>query len=334
MSEILYSHYRLGCIGLKNRMVMAPMTPGRSTGNVPGDVVATHYAEWAEAGLIVTEGTSPSRNGLGRIPGMHSLDQAASWTEVTGAVHARGSRIFLRLTHAGRTAHPANLPMGARLVGPSEVAAPGRMSTDTAGRQDHSAPHALTEMEIAGTIDEYVGSATLAVKLGFDGVELDGADGCLIDQFLNVASNKRTDRWGGSIDNRIRFALEVARRAAKAIGADRLGMRVSPYGVSHGMTTDGELGDLYVKLAQELSALRLVYLNTVDHGSTGAPGPLQELIARMRLAYKGTMILSGGYDAGRAEADLKGKRGDLVAFGRPFLVTPKPATASRTGAPL
>jgi N-ethylmaleimide reductase len=334
MSEILHSHYRLGCIELKNRMVMAPRTRNRSAGTTPGDVVATSYAQWEEAGLVVTEGTSPSRDGLGRIQGTYSLDQAAGWQDVTDAVHKNGSRIFLKLTHAGRVGLPVNVPAGTRLVGPSDVAVPGKMSTDTADRWGLSAPHALTEVEIGRTIDEYVDSAKLAVKLGFDGVELDAADGCLIDQFLNVASNKRTDRWGGSVDNRIRFALEVARRIAKAIGADRLGIRVSPHGVFNGMTTDTELDQLYVTLAQELSALRLVYLHTVDDGGKGAPGPSRDLIARMRPAFKGTFILSGGYDARRAEADLQDKRGDLVAFGRPFLANPTPATAFTTGAPI
>jgi N-ethylmaleimide reductase len=334
MSEILYSHYRLGCVDLKNRMVMAPMTRGRSLANIAGDVVATTYAQWAEAGLVVTEGTSPSRDGLGSIKGMYSLDQASGWQAITDSVHKNGCRIFLRLTHAGRVGHPANLPIGGRLVGPSEVAAPGKISTDTVGRRDHPAPHALTEVEIGRTIDEYVESAKLAVKLGFDGVELDSADGCLIDQFLNVASNERTDRWGGSVDNRIRFAVEVAGRTAKAIGADRLGMRVSPHGVSNGMATDCELDELYVKLALELSALRLAYLQVVDCSTKGAAGPSQDLIARMRPAFKGAFVLSGGYNAQRAEADLQNRRGDLVAFGRPFLADREPATAFKTGAPI
>jgi N-ethylmaleimide reductase len=265
---------------------------------------------------------------------MYSAEQAAGWKKVTDAVHKAAGRIFVQLMHAGRVGHPANLPPGARLVGPSAVALPGQIYTDSAGMQDYPAPHALTEAEIEQTIGEYVHSAKLAVASGFDGVELHGANGYLIDQFLNVASNLRTDRWGGSVDNRIRFAVEVARRTAEAIGADRVGMRLSPHGIFNGMATDAETDALYLKLAQELSALKLVYLHLVDHSSMGAPQPPQELIARMRTAFKGTFILSGGYDAGRAETDLREKRADLVAFGRPFLANPTLVTRFKTGSPL
>jgi N-ethylmaleimide reductase len=324
MSEILHSPYRLGGIELKNRMVMTPTTPGRSIGYAPGDVIASRYTQWADAGLIVSEGTSPSRDGLGHFAGAYALDQAAAWKALTDDVHESGIRIFLQLTHAGRVGYPGNLRPGARIVGPSEVAAPGKVSTDSADTRARAAPHALTETEIGRTMDEYVDTARLAVKSGFDGVELDAADGCLIDQFLNLASNKRTDRWGGCIDNRIRFALELARRTAKVIGADRLGLRVSPYGVSNGMTADRDLGELYVMLAQELSALRVVYLNAVDQGSGSAPGPSHDLIARMRPSFKGALMLSGSYDAARAEAALQSRHADLVAFGRPFLASPNP----------
>ncbi len=336
MSNILYSPYRLGRIELKNRLVMAPMTRSRSSDNVPGDMVAAYYAQRAEAGLIVTEGTSPSPNGLGypRMPGMYSPAQAAGWTKVTDAVHRNGGRIFVQLMHSGRVGHPANLPTMARLVGPSAVPAPGQMFTDSAGLQDHPVPHALTETEIEQTIEEYVHSAKLAIESGFDGVELHGANGYLIDQFLNVASNQRTDGWGGSVDNRIRFATEVAHRTAEAIGADRVGLRVSPYGVFNGMTPDAELDTLYLELAQRLSALRLVYLHTVDHSSMGAPTPPPELIVKLRVAFAGAFILSGGYDARRAESDLRENRGDLVAFGRQFLANPKLVTKFKTGAPL
>ncbi len=336
MAEMLYSHFRLGRIDLANRLVMSPMTRNRSIGNIPDAVVATYYAQRAEAGLIITEGTSPSPNGLGypRIPGMFSPPQAEGWKKVADAVHRNGGRIFVQLMHTGRVGHPANLPANARLVAPSAIAAPGQVFTDTAGMQDHPAPHALTDVEIEQTIDEYVHSAELAIESGLDGVELHGANGYLIDQFLNVASNRRTDRWGGSVDNRIRFATEVARRTAQAIGPDRVGIRVSPYGVFNGMTPDAELDVLYSELAQRLSGLKVLYLHTVDHSSMGAPKPPPELVAKLRAAFAGTFILSGGYDATRAEKDLQDKRGDLVAFGRPFLANPRLVTKFRAGAPL
>jgi len=332
----LYSTYRLGPVELKNRVVMAPMTRSRSIGNVPGDLVATYYAQRAEAGLIVTEGTSPSSNGLGyaRIPGLYSAEQVAGWKNVTHAVHEAGSRIFVQLMHTGRVTHPANVPAGARIVAPSAIAAPGEMYTDSAGMQPFPVPEAMTEDDIEQAIAEYATSAKLAIEAGFDGVELHAANGYLIEQFLNVASNMRTDRWGGSVENRLRFALEVAKRAAAAIGGDRLGIRISPYGVFNGSTSDPETDALYLELARQMSELGLVYIHTVDHSSMGAPKPSESLFHGIRKAFHGTRILSGGYDATRAAADITKGEGELVAFGRPFIANPHLVMKLETGAAL
>lgn len=335
MSEkLLFSSYQLGSLSLKNRVVMAPMTRSRSIGNVPGPIVAKYYAQRAEAGLIITEGTSPSANGLGypRIPGLFNQDQVAGWKLTTDAVHKAGSRIFVQLMHTGRVSAQQNLPAGATIVAPSAIAAPGQMYTDSAGMQDHPVPHAMTAEQIETAINEYVHSAKLAIEAGFDGVELHGANGYLIEQFLNVASNQRTDEWGGSLTNRIRFAVEVARRTAAAIGGDKLGIRLSPYGVFNGSTLDAETDAVYLKLTEELSALKLVYVHVVDHSAMGAPKPSESLIRGMRAAFKGTFILSGGYDAARAEADLQEHHGDLVAFGSKFLSNPTLVTKLKTGA--
>jgi len=333
---ILFTPLTLGPLTLPNRIVMAPMTRSRAIGNVPNDLMAKYYALRAEAGLIITEGTSPSPNGLGyaRIPGLYSEAQVAGWRKVTDAVHAAGGRIFVQLMHTGRVGHPANLPAGARLLAPSALAAPGEMWTDSAGMQPHPVPEAMTEADIEAAIGEFAKACSNAIAAGFDGVELHGANGYLIDQFLNTASHRRTDRWGGSIENRLRFALEVARAAASAIGAERVGMRISPYNTFNGMAPDADMDALYLRLAEALSDMGLAYLHIVDHSSMGAPAPSDELKAKLRAAFKGRTILSGGYDAARAEADLAAGKGDLVAFGRPFIANPDLVHKLRTGAAL
>lgn len=332
----LFSSFSLGRLQLPNRVVMAPMTRSRSTGNVPSSLVATYYGLRADAGLIVTEGTSPSPNGLGyaRIPGLYSPEQIAGWREVGKAVHDNGGRIFVQLMHTGRVTHPANLPAGARIVGASALAAPGQMWTDASGMQAHPAPEALTTDEVRGVVGEFAHSAKSAIEAGLDGIELHSANGYLLDQFLNVASNQRTDAYGGSIQNRARLTLEVARATADAIGADRVGIRVSPYGVFNGMTPDPETHALYAYLAEELSKIGIVYLHVVDHESMGAPPVDPKLKAELRRTFKGAYVLSGGYDRARAEADLAEGKGDLVAFGRPYIANAKLVDKLKTGAEL
>jgi N-ethylmaleimide reductase len=333
---MLFDPFTLGPIPLKNRIVMSPMTRSRSIGNVPGDLVATYYGQRAGAGLIITEGTSPSPNGLGyaRIPGLFSKEQAAAWKHVTDVVHAKGGRIAVQLMHTGRVGHPLNLPTGARILAPSAVAAPGEMYTDAQGPQPHPVPEAMNDAEIETAIGEYASSGALAMEAGFDAVELHGANGYLIEQFLNVASNKRTDAWGGTVDGRLKFVLAVVDRLAARIGADRVGIRLSPYGAFGGMQADADTDALYTKLATELSARKILYIHLVDHSAMGTPKPKPELIAAIRKNFKGPIILSGGYDKGRAEADLKEGRGELVAFGRPFLGNPNLPDKLRRGAEL
>ncbi|WP_430626769.1 alkene reductase [Thiobacter aerophilum] len=330
---MLFTPLQLGPLHLPNRIVMAPMTRCRALGNVPNDLMAKYYSLRAEAGLIITEGTSPSPDGLGyaRIPGLYSEAQVSGWRKVTDAVHQAGGRIFVQLMHCGRVAHPANLPAGARILAPSAIAAPGEMWTDSEGPQPHPVPAEMSEADIETAIQEYAAACRNALAAGFDGVELHGANGYLIDQFLNTASNHRSDRWGGSIDNRIRFAVEVARAAAQAIGAERVGMRISPYGVFNGMTPDAEMDALYLRLIEALNDIGLVYIHVVDHSSMGAPPVSDELKAQLRAAFKGRYILSGGYDAARAEADLAAGKGDLVAFGRPFIANPDLVQKLKTG---
>src|SRR5574343_462514 len=237
MSNALFTPTQIGNLPLKNRIVMAPLTRSRAIGNLSNALMEKYYRLRADAGLIITEGTSPSPNGLGyaRIPGLFNEEQVKRWHRVTDGVHQAGGKIIVQLMHTGRVGHPANLPVGASVIAPSAVAAPGEMWTDADGLQPHPVPREMSEADITQSIAEYAAAAKLAMQAGFDGVEIHGANGYLIDQFLNSASNHRHDDWGGSIQNRIRFAVEVSKAIAKKIGSDKVGFRVSPYGVSNGM---------------------------------------------------------------------------------------------------
>lgn len=336
MTNPLFTPTKLGRIELKNRVVMAPMTRSRAIGNVPNELIATYYRQRSGAGLIITEGTSPSPNGVGyaRIPGLYNEAQVADWKTVTDAIHGAGGKVFVQFMHTGRVSHPLNLPKGARVLGPSAIPTPGEMWTDQSGQQPFPTPEVMTEADIEHAIEEFATASKLAIEAGFDGVELHGANGYLIEQFLNVASNQRTDRWGGSLENRIRFAESVAKASAKAIGADRVGIRLSPYGVFNGSTPDAETDELYLQLVERLNALGLLYIHIVDHSAMGAPPVSAELKAKLRATFKGKYILSGGYDAARAGADLEEQRGDLVAFGRPFISNPNLVEKLLTRAPL
>ena len=315
---------------------MSPMTRSRAIGNVPNAMMATYYSQRAAAGLILTEGTAPSPNGLGypRIPGVYSPEQVTGWRLVTDAVHAANGRIFVQLMHVGRVGHPNNIPAGGRLVAPSALAAPGTMYTDAAGPLPHPEPAAMTEADVHAAIDEFAHAARTAITAGFDGIELHGANGYLLEQFLNTATNQRTDGYGGTVAGRARFVLEVARATADAIGADRVGIRLSPYGVFNGTTADPATDELFGHLATELSKLGLVYLHVVDHSAMGAPPVSETLKATLRASFKGAYILSGGYDLARANADLAAGKGDLVAFGRPFLANPHLVEKLKSGAEL
>jgi len=339
MTEILLTPFRLGRIELKNRAVMSPMTRSRSIGNVPGELVATYYEQRAgDAGLIVTEGTSPSPNGLGypRIPGLFSADQVRGWRQVTDAIHARGGHVFVQLMHTGRVAHEKNLPPGGRVMAPSPMELPDqKMWVDAEGAQlPLTLAAEMTEADIERTIEEYVTSAKLAIEAGFDGVELHGANGYLLEQFLNSTSNRRHDAWGGSMENRARFGVEVARRTAAAIGGDRLGIRMSPYGVNGGIKPDPEVETSYPYFAGKMREAGLVYVHVVDHSAMGAPPVTDSVKAAIRASFGGTIILAGGYDLGKAEADLQAKKGELVAFGRPYLANPDYLARARAGRPL
>lgn len=332
----LFSPYTLGSTELSNRVVMAPMTRCRALGNVPNALMAEYYGSRGSAGLLISEGVAPSANGLGyaRIPGLFTAEQIAGWRLVTDAVHANGGRIFAQIMHCGRVSHPDNMPEGAEVVAPSAIAVAGEMWTDNGGNQAYPVPREMTLEDIAQARQEIVTAAKNAIEAGFDGVEIHGANGYLIDQFLQPDANQRTDAYGGSAENRNRFALEVAAAVVEAIGKERTGIRISPLGAFNSVTPFEGTEDQYEALVRGLSDLGLVYLHLVDHSSQGAPEVPQALKDRLRSAFDGTFILSGGYDRETADADLAAGRGDLVAFGRPFLANPDLVAKLREGAEL
>ena len=332
--SLLFSKATLGSLPLQNHLVMAPMTRNRATGNIPNVLMAQYYAQRATAGLIITEGTSPSPNGLGypRIPGIFSAEQIAGWKLVTDAVHAKGAKMFIQFMHCGRVGHPLNLPAGARILAPSAVAAAGEMYTDAEGIKANATPQAMTDADIKSAIEEFAQGAKNAMAAGFDGVELHGANGYLLEQFIRPNSNQRTDRYGGSIGNRARFVLEVAEAVIIAIGKDKVGIRLSPFGVFNDMPLYDAMEADYTYLAQELNARGLAYIHLVDHSSMGAPTVPETMKATFRKLFKGTLILSGGYDAARAESDLVANKGNLIAVGKPFLANPDLVARWKTGA--
>jgi N-ethylmaleimide reductase len=334
--EKLFSPATFGTTDVKNRIAMAPMTRCRAIGNIPNDLMAEFYKQRSDAGLLITEGTSPSPNGLGyaRIPGIFSSEQVEGWKKVTEAAHKGGAKIVIQLMHTGRISHPLNMPEGSRVLAPSAVKPAGQMWTDSAMMQDFPEPTAMTEDDLLHTKSEFVDAALNAMDAGFDGVELHAANGYLLEQFLSPVSNIRTDKYGGSIENRCRFVLEVADSVAEAIGADKTAIRLSPFGVASDMPHYPEIHDTYVYLSEELNKLEIAYIHLVDHSAMGAPAVPAEMKQAIRNNFKNTIILSGGYDKERAEADIESGLGDLVAFGRPFINNPDLVERLKNDSPL
>jgi N-ethylmaleimide reductase len=269
----LFEPAKLGDLELKNKIVMAPMTRSRAIDNVPNALMAEYYSQRASAGLIITEGTAPSPNGLGysRIPGCYSKMQMEGWEKTTSAVHKAGGKIFLQLMHTGRISHALNIPEGAQIIAPSAVKASGQMWTDSQQMQDFPIPKSMNDEDLLLTLTEYFASASHAIEAGFDGVELHAANGYLLEQFLSPISNIRTDKYGGSIENRCRFVLEVVNGVVATIGKEKTAVRLSPYGVANDMPPYAEINETYTYLSQELNKLGIAYLHLVDHSAMGAP---------------------------------------------------------------
>lgn len=334
---MLFTPFALGPITLRNRVVMAPMTRNRaSADHIPTPIMAEYYAQRASLGLIITEGTAPSADGAGyaRIPGLYSQEQVEAWKPVTAAVHAAGGHIFAQLMHTGRASHTANLPDGARVVSSAVTPLPEPIWTDADGQQPATTPHALTEAEIATVVEEFATAARNAIAAGFDGIELHAANGYLIEQFLNANLNTRTDSYGGSAENRNRFALEVTKATSAAIGANRVGVRISPHGAFNAMGAFDGVDEQFTSLATELGKLGVAYLHLVNHASMGAPALPAALPAQLKAAFGGPFIASGGLDRAQADALLSSGAADLVAFGRPTLANPDFVARLESGAEL
>lgn len=320
----LFEPLKIGSISLANSIVMGPMTRCRAIGNIPNDLMATYYGQRATAGLIITEGTSPSPNGLGyaRIPGIYSKEQVEGWKKITKAVHDKGGKIVIQLMHTGRISHQANMPAGSKIVAPSAVKPAGQMWTDSLQMQDFPIPNAMTAEELISTKAEFVTAAKNAIEAGFDGVELHSANGYLLEQFLSPISNVRTDEYGGSIEKRSKFVLEVAEAVAAAIGKDKTGIRLSPYGVASDMPHYPEIDAEYDYLSRKLNDLGIAFIHLVDHSAMGAPAVPIEIKQKIRSNFKNTIITCGGFAKDTAEAAIESGLTNAAAFGRPFINNP------------
>lgn len=332
----LFTPVRLGALDLPHRIIMAPLTRCRADeNNAPHALNARYYEQRASAALIVTEATQVTPYGIGYpgTPGIYSEEQVAGWRLVTDAVHKAGGKIVLQLWHVGRISHPDIQPGNVLPVAPSAIAPKGDAATFT-GPKPFVTPRALEEKEIPGVIAQYKLGAENAKRAGFDGVEIHGANGYLIDQFLRDGSNQRTDQWGGSVENRARFALEVTRAVIGVWGSDRVGIRLSPTGPFNDMH-DSNPEATFGYVLRELSKLNLAYVHLVEmqrgddrHGAKPLP------LSFYRSAYQGNLIANGGYDAVRGNETIAEGLADAIAFGTAFISNPDLPARFKKGAPL
>jgi 2,4-dienoyl-CoA reductase-like NADH-dependent reductase (Old Yellow Enzyme family) len=326
----IWTPIEIGGMRLPNRMAMAPMTRGRaSPDGTPGDLSVAYYAQRASLGLLITEGTQPSEDGQGYLntPGIHTGSQVEGWRKISRAVHDAGGHLFIQLMHVGRMSHPDNTPHHRQAVAPSAIA-PGVDMFTVGGMVPIPEPRALTREEIAGIKADFVHAARLAIEAGADGVEIHGANGYLLHQFFAPNANERTDEYGGSIDNRIRFALEVTRAVAEAIGPERTAIRLSPAMPLGGLVEGPEGPELYRRLVAELDRLGLAYLHLVHLGD-------EAMLADVRTAWRNVLIVNragGGRD--RVGQDIAAGRADMESFGQMALANPDLAERIRAGAPL
>ena len=332
----LFSPYQLGDLTLPNRIVMAPMTRSRAgEGNVPGPMAVTYYVQRASAGLIITEGSQVSPQGIGyvRTPGIYSAAQVAGWKKVTDAVHRAGGRIFIQLWHVGRVSHPDFLD-GALPVAPSALPVEGFVHTP-GGKKQIPVPRALETEEIPGIVGQFRQAAENARDAGFDGVEIHGANSYLLDQFLRSGSNKRTDQYGGSLENRARLPLEVTKAVIGVWGGDRVGYRISPHFTAHSMS-DANPRETFSYFAKELKNTGLGYLHLIEPlgGRMGFAPPEARLGPVLRKIFGRTFMLNGGYDLRSGNEAIARGEADLIAFGVPFLANPDLPERLRQNAPL
>ncbi len=332
----LFSPIQLGPYTLPNCMAMAPMTRNRAgAGNVPQALNAEYYAQRASAGLIITEGAQISADAVGypATPGIHSAEQIEGWKHVTDAVHAKGGHIFLQLWHCGRVSHSSMLPGGKLPVAPSAIKPSGQTFTFQ-GMQDYTIPHALTLAEIPAIIEQFRTAAKNALDAGFDGVEIHGANGYLLDQFLRDGSNKRDDAYGDTVSKRARLMLEVTDAVCKVWGGNRVGIRLSPLQPFNDMY-DSQPEETFSHVVKELNRFSLAYLHITEMGkdNPGAAGPAFDL-GKLRKLWHGVYMTNGGYDLARSNAALANGEADMVSFGVLFIANPDLPVRLAQGAPL
>ncbi|MCK1394426.1 alkene reductase [Bradyrhizobium sp. 1] len=334
----LFSPFRLGDRELANRIVLAPLTRSRAVGEgLPVDLHAEYYAQRASAGLLIAEATQISSEGQGypSTPGIYTNEQISAWRVVTDRVHSTGGTIFLQLWHVGRAGHPANRPGAERSVAPSALAAPGNVYTK-GGLQPFPIPRELSTSDIPRIVEDYVSAANKAMAAGFDGVEIHGANGYLVDQFLQSSSNHRSDQYGGSIENRVRFLHLVTEAVSRAIGRSRTGVRLSPFGIFNG-ASDPDPSKLFDVAIRGLSEIKIGYLHVINpevSGDSSAAGVGVDVAGFARQRFAGPLIVAGGYDRDRAIEAVSSGAADLVAFGRLFISNPDLPRRLRLGAPL
>jgi N-ethylmaleimide reductase len=332
----LFSPYTLGPLQLKNRMVMAPLTRSRAEpGGLPSSMAAEYYSQRAGAGLIITEATQAGPGGQGYIntPGIYSHEQMVAWRKVTDAVHQKGGLIFVQLWHVGRISHP-DFRNGAQPVAPSAIAPRGVQTYTAEGLKDIPPPRALELHEIGEILAEFRAAAVNAKAAGFDGVEVHGANGYLLDQFLEDGTNQRTDQYGGSVENRARLLFEVIGEISQVWRSDLVGVRLSPGGSFNDMH-DCHPEQTFAYVARHAATLNMAYLHIIEQAAPPGEHPTPDLSARFfRPLYPGTLMVAGGYTLERANAVLKAGLADLIAFGQPFLANPDLVERLRRGAPL
>lgn len=325
----LFESYSNGTLKLKNRIVMAPMTRARNPDGIPNAMNALYYQQRATAGLIITEGTaiSDTAKGVLHISGLYTPEQVEGWKLVTRAVQEQGSVIFTQLWHVGRVSHTSNQPGGAAPFGASAL--PAAASTawgyDEQGKENFvpcSIPQALTTAGVKQVVNDFAHAAKNAIAAGFDGVELHGANGYLIEQFLNPFINDRTDEYGGSIENRSRFLLEAIDACIAEIGAARVAIRLTPYGGMYEMPHYDELEATYAYLAEELQKRNIAFIHLMDQKSRGSFALPEGFLARFRKNYNGVLILAGGMDKQKSEQFIEEGLIDLAGFGEPFIANP------------
>jgi N-ethylmaleimide reductase len=335
MSTKLFDSFKLGNLTLPNRLVMAPLTRNRAlAGLVPSPLSAEYYGQRASAGLLISEATQVSQQGQGYqdTPGIYSKEQVAGWRKVTDHIHERGGRIFLQAWHVGRISHTSLQPNGGAPVAPSAIRANTKTYVNNAFTEV-SEPRALDLSEIPGIIDSYKRGAANAIEAGFDGVEVHGANGYLLDQFARDGINKRTDAYGGSIENRARLMLEVSKAIADEIGADRTGIRISPVTPAND-ASDSNPQPLFDYIVDHLNALKLVYIHVIE-GATGGPRDVAPFdYGSLRKRFKGAYIANNGYDFELATKVLAADAADLIAFGKPYIANPDLVERLKKGAPL